>query len=74
MTNMLYAAPGAKVITIYNGHFVNGGGELYLDALAQACSHQFESLYGVPVQALEGERLIDTDIHVDLESVRALIE
>jgi capsular polysaccharide biosynthesis protein len=74
MTNMLYAAPGAQVITIYNSHFVSGGGDLYFDALAQACGHQFRSVHGVPVQARDGERLIDADIHVDIDSVRALIE
>lgn len=73
MTNMLYAAPGAHVVTIYNGHFVGGGGDLYFDALAQACGHQFKAVHGIPALARDGERLIDADIRVDVDSLRALI-
>jgi len=73
MTNMLYAAPGAHIVTIYNGHFVSGGGDLYFDALAQACGHKFKSVHGIPPLARNGERLIDADIRVDVEFLRSLI-
>jgi Glycosyltransferase 61 len=74
LTNMLYAAPGALVVTLYNKYFVSGGGDLYFDALAKACGHQFNSVYGIPVQARDGERLIDSDIVVEVDAVRAAIE
>jgi hypothetical protein len=54
-------------------HVISGGGDLYFDALAQACGHQYKSVHGVPTLARDGERLIDADIHVDVEMVRALI-
>jgi capsular polysaccharide biosynthesis protein len=73
LTNMLYAAPGILVVTLYNKYVVSGGGDLYFDALAQACGHRFSAIHGIPVQARDGERLIDSDITIDVDAVREAI-
>jgi capsular polysaccharide biosynthesis protein/tetratricopeptide (TPR) repeat protein len=73
LTNMLFAPPGAQVVTLYNKYFVSGGGDLYFDALAQACGHRFSAIHGIPVQARDGERLIDSDITIDVDAVREAI-
>jgi capsular polysaccharide biosynthesis protein len=74
LSNMVFAAPGAQVVALYNKHFVSGGADMYFDALAQACGHRFSPVMGTPAQARDGDRLIDADIMIDVEAVRDAID
>jgi capsular polysaccharide biosynthesis protein len=74
MTNMLFASPGSLVVTLYNKYFVSGRGDLYFDAMAKACGHAFRPLHCSPARVVTGQRVIDSDITVDIDAVRAAIE
>lgn len=74
LTNMLFAPPGARVITLYNNHLVQGGGDLYFDALAEACGHRFVGVHCAPASVRTGQRVIDADLMVDIDAVRAALD
>jgi capsular polysaccharide biosynthesis protein len=74
LTNMLFAAPGASVVTLYNKHIVSGGGDLYFGAMAEACGHKFVSIRCSPSRVTTGGRVIDADLVVDVEEVRATLQ
>ena len=73
LTNMLFAPAGALVVTLYNNHVVKGGGDLYFDALAEACGHRFVGIHCGPERVLNGQRVIDADLRVDVDEVRAAL-
>lgn len=73
LTNMLFAPPGASVVTLYNRHMAHGGGDLYFDAMAQACGHRFAAIHCGPAQVVGGQRVIDADLAVDIDAVRAAL-
>ena len=74
LTNMLFAAPGASVVTLYNKHIVSGGGDLYFGAMAEACGHKLVAVHCSPSRVTTGRRVIDADLLVDVEEVRATLE
>lgn len=74
LTNMLFAAPEAVVVALCNKHIVTGGGDLYFDAMAKACGHTFIPIHCSPARVVSGQRVIDSDITVDVDAVRAAIE
>ena len=73
LTNMIYAPPGAAIVSMYSRYLHTGAGELYFDALAEACGHRFSVVMG-DVTTLRGvERVGDADIVMDVEAVRAAL-
>ncbi len=73
LTNMIYAPPGAAIVSMYSRYLHTGAGELYFDALAEACGHRFSVVMG-DVTSLRGvERVGDADIMMDVEAVRAAL-
>lgn len=74
LTNMLFAPPGASIVALYNRHLVQGGGDLYFDALAEACEHRFVAIHCHPAQVVAGQRVIDADLAVDIDAVRAALD
>jgi capsular polysaccharide biosynthesis protein len=73
LTNMLFAPPGTHVVTLFNSHFANSGGDRYFDAIAKACGHHFLAVHCVPATVVSGQRVIDSDLVADLEAVRAAL-
>lgn len=71
LTNMVYASEGAAILTLYNRHLMEGGGDLYFDALAAACGHRFLGIGCVPATVRSGARVIDADLEVDVAAVTA---
>lgn len=67
MTGMLFAAPGAKLTMLYSRYVVQGGGDLYFDAMARACRHSLQMIECSPVVTTPGQRIIDSDLRVDLD-------
>lgn len=72
LTNMIYAPPGAEITVLYNRLLVRVGGDLYYDALAEACGHRVAIVECRPVLR-SGQRPIDADLMVDVEAVRATV-
>jgi len=65
LTNTLFCPPGARVVVLQNRHLVEGGGDLYFDALATACGHVAATVSCTPTRAAPGQRAIDADLAVD---------
>lgn len=74
MTNMIYAAPGAKVAVFYNRYMVSSQAALYFDALAEASGHGFRQVLCKPAGSQDIDRPVDADITVDLDLLRVAIE
>ncbi len=74
MTNMLFAPPGARLTMLYSRHVAQGRGDLYFKALAQACGHAAKIVECTPVQAVTGQRSIDSDLRVDLRRLNEALE
>lgn len=73
-TNMLFSPPGARVLVLYNQHLVEGGGDLYFDAMAASCGHHFASQSCLPATVRSGERVIDADLQVDVDALLAALD
>lgn len=69
LTNVMFCAPGARVVVLQNRHLVAGGGDLYFDALATACGHRASTLACSPVRLQPGQRAIDADLQVDVAAL-----
>lgn len=74
LTNMLFSPPGARIVGIYNGVVAQAGADLYFDALALACGHNYLPLEVTASRAGDTDRLIDADIHVPVESLEARLD
>lgn len=72
LTNMIYAPPGAAITVLYNRLLIRSGGDLYYDALAEACGHRVAIVECKPVSRL-AQRPIDADLVADVEAVRATL-
>lgn len=66
LTNMIYAPRGAQVVVLQNKQLVQGGGDLYFDALAASCGHQVATLECELARLAAGERSIDADLVADV--------
>ena len=73
LTNMIYAPPGATVTVLYNRLLVQSGGDLYFDALAEACGHCVAKVECKPASRVT-QRSIDADVIVDVEALRAMLD
>jgi capsular polysaccharide biosynthesis protein len=73
LANMLFCPPGARVIVLHNSHVLGGGSELYFNALATACGHDFKAVACRPTGVVSGQRVIDANMVADVEAVRAAI-
>jgi capsular polysaccharide biosynthesis protein len=73
LTNMLFSPPGAQVVILQNRQLVQGGGDLYFDALAAACGHAASTLECTPAHLSPGVRSIDADLVADLDQLAELI-
>lgn len=71
LTNMLFMPPGGRVLIIQNRHLLGGSGDLYFDALAQACGHHARIEACRPGHLASGQRSIDADIVVDCQQLAA---
>lgn len=65
LTNMLFAPPGASIVTMFSSPLASGSGDRYFDALAKACGHRFSALSCDPVSLREGERTADAAMVAD---------
>jgi capsular polysaccharide biosynthesis protein len=74
LTNMLFTPPGARVVVLQNQHLLEGGGDLYFDALAAACGHAATTIGCAPVRLGPGERAIDADLTVDREALLTALQ
>lgn len=74
LTNMVFAPAGARIVALYNRHLVQGGGDIYFDALATACGHRFLKIECAPGRVLTGQRVIDADLIVDLNELSAALD
>lgn len=68
-TNMIYAPPGARVVIMQNGQIVGRGGGVSFEALAASCGHRATTLGCAPSRLGSGERSIDADLLVDIDSL-----
>jgi capsular polysaccharide biosynthesis protein len=73
LTNIIYAAPGCAVLVLISRNLIQGGGDLYFDALAEACGHRFATLECLPSRIAQGHRAIDADLVVDQQAARAAL-
>jgi capsular polysaccharide biosynthesis protein len=73
LTNIIYAAPGCAVLVLVTRNLISGGGDLYFDALADACGHRFAVLECLPSRIAQGHRAIDADLVVDQQAARAAL-
>lgn len=74
LTNMIFAAPGARVVAIYHRAFAAIDVDRYFDALAEACGHGFQWVEATAVAAHESGRTIDADIEVNLDELAAALD
>lgn len=65
-TNMLFSPPRTRLVVLQNRHLVEGGGDLYFDALGKACGHLASTLSCRPVRVASSERAIDADVEVNV--------
>ena len=74
LTNMLFAPPGARVTVMSNRLAGQVRGAVRFDGLAAACGHSFAMLESEPVRLVQGMRMVDAEITVDVEALVALLE
>lgn len=72
LTNMIYAPPGAAITVLYNRLLMRSGGDLYFDALAEACGHRITKVECRPASRVV-QRSIDADLLVDIATVRSAL-
>jgi capsular polysaccharide biosynthesis protein/tetratricopeptide (TPR) repeat protein len=70
LTNMIYAAPGTRVLIFHNRQAVHAGADLYYDALGAACEHSVDVLDCEAAKLAAGISSIDGDLYVDLDRLR----
>lgn len=73
LTNMLYSAPGARVVVLHNRHLVDRRIDLYYDALAQACGHHVSVVACSPERISLGEHTIEADLRADITRAMELL-
>lgn len=72
LANMVYMPEGGGIIALATAYALQSPGDTYFDKLAVACGHRFSWVECRPVEFV-GERLIDSDMEVDLANLRKLI-
>ena len=73
LATMLFTPPRARIVVLQNEHLVEGGGDLYFDALATACDHAMATLPCRPTRLVNNQRAIDADLFVDIGQLRGSI-
>ena len=72
LANMLYMPPGARIIGLVSSFAIQIPGDIYFDALAKSCGHDFSWLPGRPTRS-DGPRLIDADYEIDPDELARLV-
>lgn len=73
MTNLLFMPPGATAVVLYNQSLLASRGDLYYDALAEACGLQHVAI-GCGSELNAENPLVDADIRAPIEEVVAGVE
>lgn len=73
LANLVFAAPGTRVIIIHHRSFVKRSRDQPFDGLILACRHAATVLESESARLAPGQRLTDSDLLVDLDALRAAV-